>query len=52
MWGSGALLGSVIGGWAMAAFGPHGLPLSLAVTYFVFLAVTMLEAIRRPDRAR
>jgi MFS family permease len=27
MWGSGALLGSVMGGWAMAAFGPHGLPL-------------------------
>lgn len=52
MWGSGALLGSVIGGWAMAAFGPHGLPLSLAVTYFLFLAVTLGEALRRPDSAR
>jgi len=33
VWGLGALIGSVAGGWAMLGFGPHGLPLSLAVIY-------------------
>lgn len=37
MWGSGALAGSVIGGWAMAGFGPHGLPLSMAACFAIFL---------------
>ncbi len=37
MWGSGALAGSVIGGWAMAGFGPHGLPYALAACFVVFL---------------
>jgi MFS family permease len=38
MWGTGALAGSVIGGWAMAGFGPHGLPYALAACFLVFLA--------------
>lgn len=38
MWGIGALIGSVIGGWAMAGFGPHGLPYILAVCFLIFLA--------------
>lgn len=33
MWGTGALIGSVSGGWAMAGFGPHGLPVLLAMVY-------------------
>ncbi len=33
VWGGGALLGSVAGGWAMLGFGPSGLPLSLALVY-------------------
>ncbi len=37
MWGSGALAGSLIAGSTMQAVGPHGLPLSLAVCFAVFL---------------
>lgn len=37
MWGSGALAGSLIAGGAMQAMGPHGLPLSLAVCFGIFL---------------
>ena len=35
VWGFGALIGSVSGGWAMLGFGAHGLPISLAVIYFL-----------------
>jgi MFS family permease len=35
VWGLGALLGSVSGGWAMLGFGPHGLPISLALVYLL-----------------
>ena len=38
MWGSGALIGSVLGGTMMEWFGPHGLPLSLAAVLLLFLA--------------
>ncbi len=37
MWGFGALFGSVSGGWTMLGFGPHGLPVSLSVIYFVLV---------------
>lgn len=37
MWGSGALLGSISGGWSMNLFGPHGLPVYLAVIYFLLV---------------
>jgi MFS family permease len=43
MWGAGALIGATVGGFAMAAFGPHGLPLSLAL----FLALFLLAIIAR-----
>jgi hypothetical protein len=33
----GALFGSVAGGWAMSGFGPHGLPLSIAVVYLLLV---------------
>ncbi|MDH3635908.1 MAG: MFS transporter [Gammaproteobacteria bacterium] len=35
VWGFGALIGSVSGGWAMLGFGPHGLPISLALIYLL-----------------
>ncbi len=38
MWGVGALIGSVSGGWAMAGLGPHGLPLLMAVVYALLVA--------------
>ncbi|MCP4489458.1 MAG: MFS transporter [Gammaproteobacteria bacterium] len=37
MWGFGALFGSVSGGWTMLGFGPHGLPISLSLIYFVLV---------------
>ncbi|NKB76549.1 MAG: MFS transporter [Gammaproteobacteria bacterium] len=33
MWGAGALLGSLTGGWSMVVFGPDGLPFHLALFY-------------------
>ncbi len=41
MWGVGALIGSVIAGWAMAGFGPHGFPYILAAC-FLMLAAAMI----------
>ena len=41
VWGFGALIGSVSGGWAMLGFGAHALPISLALVYFLLaLGVT------------
>ncbi len=37
MWGVGALLGSVSGGWSMTLGGPHGLPLHLALVYVLLI---------------
>ena len=38
MFGFGALFGSVSGGWSMSGFGPHGLPLGLALVYLLLAA--------------
>ena len=38
MWGSGALVGAVIGGWGMAGFGPDGLLYVLFAAFALFLA--------------
>ena len=46
MWGSGALVGSVAGGWSMSGFGPHGLPYMLAAILFVYLAGMAVRAIQ------
>lgn len=46
-WGAGALAGSLIGGGAMEAFGPQGLPVSLAVCFGVFLAGMWLRRVQR-----
>ncbi len=37
MWGVGALIGSLSGGWSMTLFGPHGLPYHLALVYLILV---------------
>ncbi len=37
MWGVGALIGSLSGGWAMSDFGPHGLPYHLVLVYLLLI---------------
>ena len=49
-WGAGALAGSLIGGAAMQVFGPHGLPLSLAACFGVFLAGMWARRVQRIRR--
>ena len=38
MWGLGALAGSLVAGWAIAGFGPDGLPFTMAAVFLVFIA--------------
>lgn len=45
MWGSGALVGSALGGWSMTTLGPHGLPLVLGVSFVVFFAGIIARAV-------
>jgi MFS family permease len=45
MWGMGALLGSIFGGWAMSLFGPQGLPLLIAFSYSVLFSAMVLRNI-------
>ncbi|HRX35283.1 MAG TPA: MFS transporter [Aestuariivirga sp.] len=45
-WGTGALAGSLIAGWSIAAMGPDGLPYTLA-TIFVIFIVTAATSMRR-----
>ncbi|MGE0213717.1 MAG: MFS transporter [Parvibaculaceae bacterium] len=44
VWGAGALVGSALAGWAMAVFGPHGLPLVLGVSFVIFFAGIIARA--------
>jgi MFS family permease len=46
MWGVGALIGSVSGGWAISLFGPNGLPLLIAFSYAVLFTGILLRASR------
>lgn len=43
MWGIGALLGAVSGGWAMSLFGPLGLPILIATSYGLLFAGMVLR---------
>ncbi len=43
MWGFGAFAGAILGGWAMAGFGPHGLPYILVGVYALFLVLLALR---------
>ncbi len=38
MWGIGALFGATAGGWTMAGFGPHGLPVFIGFIYALLAA--------------
>ena len=52
MWGFGALAGSLTAGWSIAAFGPEGLPFSMAAIFLVFIlsiAASRGTAVRRPS---
>ncbi len=51
MWGTGALIGSTLGGVAMRLLGPHGLPIALAAFFVVFLAMIFWREARRAGRA-
>ncbi len=44
VWGLGALFGSVSGGWTMAGFGSHGLPVSLSLVYFILVVALVWRA--------
>ena len=39
-WGTGALAGSLIAGWSIAAFGPDGLPYTIASIFVIFIVST------------
>jgi len=47
-WGSGALAGSLLAGWAIAGFGPDGLPYTMAAIFTLFLLVMFAREARRP----
>ena len=44
MWGTGALVGTTIAGWAMSGFGPQGLPYVLAAIYAIYLAALAVRS--------
>ncbi len=46
MWGTGALIGSISGGWSMTVFGPHGLPLHIMAVYLVLATGLMFRSVR------
>ena len=54
VWGFGALIGSVSGGWVMLGFGSHGLPVGLALVYLALaVGVTRRQmALRRANQFR
>jgi predicted MFS family arabinose efflux permease len=51
MWGTGALIGSTLGGVSMYLFGPHGLPLALAAFFGVFIAMIFWRENHRQSRS-
>jgi MFS family permease len=44
MWGGAALVGALLGGWAMERFGPDGLPYAIAVVFAGFIVMIALRA--------
>ena len=44
VWGGAALLGALLGGWAIERFGPDGLPYAIAAVFVVFIAMIALRA--------
>jgi MFS family permease len=51
VWGFGALIGSIAGGWVMLGFGSHGLPVGLALVYCA-LAIGITQRQLSLGRAR
>ena len=50
VWGFGALIGSVSGGWAMLGFGSHGLPIGLALVYILLALGVIKRQLRMRER--
>ncbi len=50
MWGGGALVGAIIGGWGMDAFGPDGLLYVLAAAFAVYLAAMAIRTAKLQTR--
>ena len=51
VWGLGAMIGSISGGWAMLGFGGDGLPISLATVYLLLaLGVARKQIRKKPAR--
>ena len=49
MWGIGALIGSVSGGWSMTLLGANGLPLHLAFVYAILVIVLLYRMLKLRD---
>ncbi len=47
-WGGGALAGSLLAGWSIAAFGPDGLPYTLSSIFVIFILTTATSLRSRP----
>ncbi|MBC8036701.1 MAG: MFS transporter [Rhizobiales bacterium] len=47
-WGLGAILGSLLAGWSIEAFGPDGLPYALAMVFAVCLLGAIANSVRKP----
>lgn len=47
VWGIGALFGSTSGGWAMSGFGPHGLPVLLAILHALLIIGFVIRGRKR-----
>ena len=46
-WGLGAILGSLLAGWSIEAFGPDGLPYTMAIVFAVFILGAVLSGVRK-----
>jgi MFS family permease len=44
MWGAAALIGALLGGWAIERFGPDGLPLAIATVFIGFIVLIAARA--------
>jgi len=47
VWGFGALSGSVLCGFAIDAFGPHGFPATLFAVFIGYLLIQCVRSLRR-----
>jgi len=52
MWNLGSIAGPPLGGAGMAAFAPHGLPLTVAAMFALYLPVPVIDHLRRKRRRK